>query len=790
MSTSKYDIQKVAVLGSGTMGSQIAAHCVNAGLEVWLLDLKDEESDDPNQQVLDNIKKLKETNPSPLALPEYADRIQAGNFTDDLQIIKEVDWVCEAIIEKMDIKKDMMAKIDDIRSEDSIVSSNTSGLPIGEISEDCSDELKAHFLGTHFFNPPRYMKLLEVIPTESTADEVVEYMSRFCERDLGKGVVQCKDTPNFIANRIGIFSMASIMPHFFNGNFRAEEIDYLLGTLTGYSKAATFRTADMSGLDVIHHVATNLYPAIPDDERREVFDLPDTFKQMVEEGKYGNKAGEGFYKKVRTESGKEYKVINPKTGEYESQIDPEFESAKKAKKKFDTPEDRLKFLVNRDTEVGHFLWKVHCDLLLYSANRIPEITESVESIDRAMKWGFNWELGPFERWDAIGVKESVERMQEEGLDVPKNILAMLDSGRDQFYNEQKGTVYNLATGEVEELSPPAEGAVQVANLRANNDEVFINDSAGLYDLGDGIALFEFRTRKYTLGFELIESLDKACTIVKNSFDALVISHDGDNFTYGANLMEAMGAWEKGDKERVREAAKNFQDVVVGLRYQPFPVIVAPFGRSLGGGVEFILHADKVVAHHELYAGLVEVGVGLLPAGGGTKELLYRTMQQLLDDEQVDPLPNIKEKFKTIGMAKVSDGAPKAKEYGYLQASDAIVMNRDLLIANAKDEARRMVEAGYYPPKKPMIKVLGNEALSSLKMMLHIMHEANFITDYDKVVAEKVAYVMSGGDLSEPQEVPEDYILKLEREAFMELLEDERTQARIEHMLKKGKPLRN
>lgn len=790
MSTNKYDIQKVAVLGSGTMGSQIAAHCVNAGMQVWLLDLKDEESENPNQTVIDNIAKLKKMNPSPVGLPDYADRITPGNFTDDLDIIEEVDWVCEAIIEKMEIKKDMMSKIEEVRTEGTIVSSNTSGLPIGKISEDCSDEFKKHFLGTHFFNPPRYMKLLEVIPTESTADEVVEYMSRFCEHDLGKGVVQCKDTPNFIANRIGIFSMASIMPHFFNGDFRAEEIDYLLGTLTGYSKAATFRTADMSGLDVIHHVATNLYPAIPDDERREVFDLPEAFERMVDNGKYGNKTGEGFYKRVRTDSGKEYKVVNPKTGEYESQIDPAFESAKEAKKKFKTSEERLKFLVARSTEVGHFLWKVHCDLLLYSANRIPEITDSVESIDRAMKWGFNWELGPFERWDAIGVKESVERMQDEGLNVPQNVLDMLESGREQFYDKENKTVYNLATGEIEELSPPAEGAIQVSTLKSNNKEVFGNDSAGLYDLGDGIALFEFRTKQYTLGFELIESLKKACDVVEEKFDGLVISHDGENFTYGANLMEAMGAWQKGEKEQVKQAAKNFQDVAVGLRYRPFPVVVAPFGRSLGGGVEFILHADKVVAHHELYAGLVEVGVGLLPAGGGTKEMLLRTMQGLLEDEQVDPLPNIKEKFKTIGMGKVSDGAPKAKELGYLRGSDTVIMNRDLLIANAKADARRMADAGYYPPEKPMIKVLGNEALSSLRMMLHIMHEANFITDYDKVVAEKVTYVMSGGDLSEPQEVPEDYILRLEREAFLELLKDERTQARIEHMLKKGKPLRN
>lgn len=790
MSTSRYAIQKVAVLGSGTMGSQIAAHCVNAGLDVWLLDLKDEESDNPNQQVIDNIKKLKKMSPSPLGMPGYADRIKVGNFTDDFDVLKEMDWVCEAIIEKMEVKQQMMSDIQEVRTPGTIVSSNTSGLPIGQISENCSKEFKGHFLGTHFFNPPRYMKLLEVIPTESTSDEVADFMERFCERDLGKGVVRCKDTPNFIANRIGIFSMANIMPYFFDGSFRAEEIDYLLGTLTGFSKAATFRTADMSGLDVIHHVATNLYPAIPDDERREVFQLPESFKKMVEEGKHGNKSGEGFYKKVQTDSGKEYKVIDPETHEYESQIDPEFESAREAKKKFDTPEERLKYMVNQDDKAGQFLWEIHCDLLLYAINRIPEITDSIEAIDRAMKWGFNWELGPFERWDAMGVKQTVKRMQDDGRDVPLAVLRMVNSGRTNFYDKEEGTVYNLTTGKVEPLSPPAKGAITVATLNADGKEVMGNDSAGLYDMGDGIALFEFRTRKHTLGFELVQSLAEACEIVKERFDGLVISHDGDNFTYGADLMEAMQTWQQGDKERIQKAAKDFQDVAVGLRYQPFPVVVAPFGRALGGGVEFMLHAEKVVAHYELYCGLVEVGVGLLPAGGGTKEMLYRTMQQLIEDEQVDPMPYIKETFKTIGMANVSDGAPKARELGYLRDSDSIIMHRDLLIANAKAEARRMAEAGYHPPEKPQITVLGKKALGSLKLMLYIMHEANYITDYDKVVAEKIAYILSGGDLSEPQEVPEDYLLKLEREAFLELLEDDRTQDRIEHMLKKGKPLRN
>jgi len=789
MAKQKYSIQKVAVLGSGTMGSQIAAHCVNAGLEVLLLDLKDD-GKNPNKTVEENINKLRKMNPDPLGLPEYAGRIKPGNFEDDLDRLSGVDWICEAIVEKMDIKKDMMSRIEEIREKGTIVSSNTSGLPIEKIGEDCSDEFQKHFLGTHFFNPPRYMKLLEAIPTRQTSDAVTDFMTRFCERTLGKGVVICKDTPNFIANRIGIFSMASIMPHFFDGSFRAEEIDYLTGTLTGYSKAATFRTADMSGLDVIDHVATNLYPAIPEDERREVFKLPEAFRNMVEDGRHGNKTGRGFYKKVKTDKGKEYKVIDPETFDYESQTTPEFKSASKAEKEFDSSEERLKFLVNRDDKAGRFLWDIHCDLLLYAANRLPEITDSLQSVDRAVKWGFNWELGPFERWDAIGVKESVERMQKEGLNVPDSVIDMLESGREKFYDREEGTVYNLAGGEVESLSPPARGAVTVAGLKAEEKEVMGNNSAGLYDAGDGIALFEFRTRKYTLGFELIQSLQEACKLVEQNFDALVISHDGDNFTYGANLMEAMGAWQKGDKERVEKAAKDFQDTAVGLRYQPFPVVAAPFGRTLGGGVEFILHADRVVAHHELYAGLVEVGVGLLPAGGGIKEMLYRTMQNLLDDEQIDPVPNIKEIFKTIGMAKVSESAPKAGELGYLRASDKIIMNRDLLIAAAKEEARTLSDLGYRPPAPPNIKVMGQKGFSALKLMLYIMHEAGFITDYDKVVADKVAWVMSGGNLSEPQEVPEEYILKLEREAFMVLLEDERTQARIEHMLKKGKPLRN
>lgn len=784
----KHNIQNVVILGSGVMGSQIAAHCINAGLNVKLLDLKSDDSDRPNNIAEEAVQKLQKMNPAPLAIPDWAERITPGNFEDHLDWISNSDWVCEVIVERMDIKKEMMSRIEKVREPGTIVSSNTSGLPISKIGDDCSEEFRAHFLGTHFFNPPRYMKLLEIIPTKDTSDEVVEYMTTFCEKILGKGIVQCKDTPNFIANRIGVFSMASIMPWFFDGKFRIEEIDELTGTLTGYSKAATFRTADMAGLDVLNHVAENLLPAVPDDERREIFDLPKTFKKMVEEGAHGNKTGHGFYKKVQTEDGKEYHVINSESLEYGPQNEFDYESVKQAKKNFTTSGERLKYLVNQDDEVGNFLWDIHCDLLLYSVNRIPEITESLESIDRAMQWGFNWELGPFHRWDAIGVRESVKRMISEGREVPNSVKQMLDNGRDSFYKD--GTVYNLVTGEAEPIPPPAKDAITVSFLKNDHKEVWGNKNTGLYDMGDGVALFEFRTKQQTLGFELVQSVEEACEIVKQEFDGLVIGHDNENFSYGANLAEAGQALKNGDFSRVKEAVENFQRVAVGLRYQPFPVVAAVSGRTFGGGVEFMMHCDKVVAHHELYAGLVELGVGLIPAGGGTKELLLRAMEKVQVSEDADPLPYLKHAFKTIGLAKVSDSAQKAKELGYLRPSDVIMMNRDLILKVAKDHAKLLADQGYRPPAEPTIKLLGKTGFSALNIMLYIMNEGKYASDYDKVLTRKVAKVLTGGDLSESQVVPESAILKLEREAILECFQDERTHKRMEYMLKTGKPLRN
>lgn len=781
MSTNKYSIKKVAVLGSGVMGCQIAAHCVNAGLDVVLLDLKSDDAKRPNKTVEESLQKASKMKPAPFGKPEFAKRVEVGNFEDDFDKLKDADWICEVIIEKMDIKKDMMSRIEKVRKPQTIVSSNTSGLPIGEISEDCGDDFKAHFLGTHFFNPPRYMKLLEVIPTDSTSKKVTEFMHRFCEKTLGKGVVICKDTPNFIANRVGIFSIANIMPYFFNGDFRAEEIDLLTGTLTGYSKAATFRTADMAGLDVTNHVAKNLYPSIPDDEMRETFNLPDEFQKMVDEGLIGNKAGKGFY----TKRDGEYLVLNPDTFEYESQQtleDPVLEEVNQIK----DAAERLRYLVHSDGKISDFLWNVNRDLLIYAANRIPEITDSPLSIDRAMQWGFNWEMGPFQRWDALGLEETAERIKKEGKKIPKLITEMLENGFDHFYKEDK--VYDPTSGSMIDIPPEAKGEVNVSHLRKARTPVMENDSAALHDMGDGVALFEFKTKNATLGAELVQSLHKSLNLVKQDFEALVISHDGDNFAFGANLKEALVAKKNNDWNSVVEAVNNFQKTAVALRYAPFPVVSAPFGKTLGGGVEFCLYSDKVVAHHELYMGLVEVGVGLIPAGGGTTELLRRAMEKL--EGEADPLPYIREVFKTIGMAKVSESAHLAKELGYLRPSDTIVMNRDLLIKTAKEEALNLVQSGYQSPAETPIKVLGKTAFAAMKLMLHVMHEGKFITDYDQVVAERVAYVLAGGDLSEAQDVPESYVLKLERDAILECLQDDRTLARMEHMLKKGKPLRN
>lgn len=800
----RHRIRRVVVLGAGMMGSQIAAHCVNAGLEVTLLDMASPDGETgagASAAARKGVERLRGLKPAPLAMPEWADRIQTGNFEEHMHLVGQADWICEAVVERLDIKHALLAKVAEHRSPGSIVSTNTSGLPISEILEGVAaamdkeeaEEFGAHFLGTHFFNPPRYMKLLELIPTTQTSPDVLRAMRRFCESRLGKGVVVCRDTPNFIANRVGVFSMAAMLPWVFDGRLGPEEVDYLTGTLTGYSKAATFRTADLAGLDVLAHVARNLHPAIPDDERREVFNLPEAFNRMVEHGLLGNKAGAGFYKKTRTEEGGvEYRVLDPATMEYRTQRKPareeRFAAVAAIEKAHRDPAARLAALVELPDEAGAFVWDVHRELLCYAANRLGEISDSVEAVDRAMRWGFNWQLGPFERWDALGVARVVERLRGEGHPVPEVIERMLEAGCERFYTD--GAVYDPAVRGYVPRSPAAEGALTVADLHDGGAEVFGNRSLGLYDMGGGVALLAIRTPHNTLGSEFVASTEQVCRIVRASFDALVIGHDGEDFSYGANLMEAGKALKARDVEAVRGAVEGFQAMVMRFRYEPFPVVVAASGRAFGGGCELMMHADRVVAHHELYAGLVELGVGLIPAGGGTKELLHRAMSRIHFHEDADPLPALRAVFKTISMAKVSDSAPRAREIGYLREADVVVMNRDLLLASARNVARTLADLPYEPPAPPRLHATGQTGLAALRLMAYVIGEGGFATAYDLELAMRVARILTGGELSEPQWVEESWVLRLEREEILAALADPRTHARMEHMLTTGKPLRN
>jgi len=755
-----------------------------------MLDMPSKDDDYRNalaSKALDDLQRMK---PSPLALPGFVKRIQIGNFDDDWDQLRDADWICEAVIERMDIKKNVMSRIDDVRRDHTIISTNTSGLPLSEMCERCSESFRKHFLGTHFFNPPRYMKLLEVIPTKFTDSTVFEYMSEFGGWLLGKGTVSCKDTPNFIANRIGVFSMASIMPWVFDKKLRIEEVDFLTGTFSGYSKAATFRTADIAGIDVIGHVAQNLYPNIPDDERRDLFNLPDGFQKMIDEGMIGNKAGQGFYKKVKTKDGRQYLVLNVGTFDYEPQQKVSFPSVEEAKEKYKNAGDRLRFMISQDDNAGNFLWETHRDLFLYSANRIPEIADSIEEVDRAMRWGFNWEMGPFEKWDAVGVEETTERMRKEGFTIPDSVEKMLAGGRTSFYDHENATFYNLATGKVEQLTPPVKGAVLIPDLRKTNKVVLKEKEASLIDMGDGVALFEFHSKGNTLGQSVVESLYKSIDRCENEFTGMIIGTDGSNFSLGANLYEVLVAISKQQFDLLADAVDTFQNASLKIRYSPIPIVIAPFNQTLGGGCEFMLHADRVVAHHELYSGLVEVGVGLIPAGGGTTEVLRRSMNRMPDDKNVDPLIFLKEAFQQIGMAKVAMSAHEARQMNLLRETDVIIMNKDLQLRAARETVKAIAEAGYRPPSPSDVFLMGKEGYSALKLSLYIMHQSGYISEYDKLIGEKLAYIMTGGLLNEPQSVPEAYVHKLEREAFLELLKQKKTQERMEYTLKKGKPLRN
>jgi len=807
MSKSPYKIRKVAVLGAGVMGSQIAAHLANAGIPSVLLDIVPKELtaeekargltlDSPEvrnrlaQQGLQNALKAR---PAAFFVPELAELITVGNFEDNLNWLQDVDWIIEAVVERLDIKQQLMERVAQHRKPGTIVSSNTSGISIARIAEKMPEEFRKHFLGTHFFNPPRYMRLLEIIPTPETDPEVVRFISEFGERVLGKGIVYCKDTPNFIANRIGVFGMMVTLHQMLKDGLTVEDVDAITGPATGKPKSATFRTADLVGIDTFVHVANNLYEAAPDDEMRDIFKVPDFVLEMVKRGWLGEKTKQGFYRKVKDEQGKSIiYALRPDKMEYEPSKKTRYPSLEMARS-IDDVRERVKAVANAQDPAGKFFWEVLSQVLAYSANRIPEISDTIVNVDNAMKWGYNWELGPFETWDAIGLKESVARMEKEGKQVPANVKEMLEAGFTSFYKTENGILYYYDF--LSKQYKPVEFSkdVIVLSLEKQKEGKVLRKNAGatFLDLGDGIALVEFHSKMNAIGEDILTMLNYAMNEVEKNFDGLVIGNQGKNFSVGANLMLILMLAQEQDWEELDRAVRMFQSVNMRLKYFEKPVVVAPFGMTLGGGCEITLHAPRVRAAAETYIGLVEVGVGVIPAAGGTKELTLRAQKRAAGLKDVDYLPFLQQVFETIGMAKVATSAVEARKMGILRSCDSISMNSDRLIGEAKNTALAMVKEGYRkPPLREKMWAFGNSILSAMLVGLNQMREAGYITEYDLVIGQKLARVIAGGDISVPQEVDEQYFLDLEREAFLSLCGDKRTQDRMAHMLKTGKPLRN
>ncbi len=799
-------VEKAAVLGAGTMGAAIAAHLSNAGIPTLLLDIAPNELNeteerkglplsDPsvrNRLVSDMFEAAKKLKPAPFMLNDNANLIELGNFEDDMEKIKDCDLIIEAVVERLDIKHKIFEQVEKHRKEGSVIASNTSGIPIKDIAEPFSDEFKKHFLGTHFFNPPRYMKLVEVIPTEWTDGEVACKVHGFMDKRLGKGVVSAKDEPNFIANRVGTFGMMATIHEMLAMGFTPTEVDQMTGKAIGHAKSATFRTSDLVGLDVLAHVNKNLYPAVPDDEDREAFNLPDVVNKMLENKILGDKTGGGFYKKSKDAEGNRVILeLDLETLEYKSQEKTKFASLDAAKQ-IEDKEKRIKKLMWGEDNVGEFLWKTTSRTLRYAANRIPEIADTVVEIDNAMKWGFGWEIGVFETWDAIGVKESVERMKKEGQDVPENVQKMLDSGAETFYKSEDGKkfYYDLVNGEYKEI-PAQDGVIILENVKEKNGVVKKNAGASLIDLGDGVACLEFHSKMNSIGGDTVQMMNFAFDEVEKNFEGLVIGNQGGNFSAGANIMMVLLAAQEEEWDDINMMIAQFQKAVMRIRYSAKPVVTAPYGLALGGGCEISMHGDKVRAAAETYIGLVEVGVGLLPAGGGTKEMTMRSMDKAKATPDADPLAFLKSTFEMIGMGKVATSAQEAKSWGILRPSDAISMNGDRLIADAKQEVLNLAASGYVQPiERTDILALGEQGQAAFKIALHQMLKGGFISEHDQLIGKKIARVMCGGDLNHTSYVSEQHLLDLEREAFLSLCGEPKTQQRIAGMLKTGKPLRN
>jgi len=799
-------IRKAAVLGAGTMGAGIAAHLTNAGIPTLLLDIAPSELTPEETQkgislespvvrnrvvssLFDAAKKLK---PAPFMLGDNAKLITVGNFTDDMPKLKECDLVIEAVVENLEIKHKVFAQVEKYRKPGSVIASNTSGIPIASIAEPFSDEFKKHFLGIHFFNPPRYMKLVEVIATQWTDGVVACKIFGFLDQRLGKGVVGAKDRPNFIANRIGTFGMMATVHEMLAMGFTPTEVDQMTGKAIGHAKSATFRTSDLVGLDVLVHVNKNLYPAIPEDEDRDIFQIPELVSQMLERKLLGDKTKGGFYRKTKDAEGKtEILELDLNTFEYKLQTKSKFPSLDAAKQNDDTA-SRINKLVWGDDRVGQFLWKTMSRTFRYSANRIPEIADTIGEIDNAIKWGFGWEVGVFETWDAVGVVESVDRMRAEGQAIPANVEKMLAAGATSFYKNENGNLsfYDLVAGEYKPL-PERPGVVVLKSVKERAGVIKTNPGASMIDLGDGVACLEFHSKMNSIGGDTVAMMNFALDEVEKNFKGLVVGNQGGNFSAGANIMMLLLAAQEEEWDDINLMVRSLQNAIMRLRYSAKPVVVAPYGLTLGGGCEMSMHGNKIRAAAETYMGQVEVGIGVIPAGCGTKEMTMRAMDAAKKTPDADPLAFLKKTFELLGMGKVATSAQEAREWGFLRDSDSISMNGDRLIADAKQEVLNMDASGFVPPvKREDVFVLGESAQAAMKLALHMMKRGGYISDHDELIGKKLANVMSGGTMNHPAEVSEQYLLDLEREAFVSLCGERKTRDRIAAMLKTGKPLRN
>ncbi|MEQ6389559.1 3-hydroxyacyl-CoA dehydrogenase NAD-binding domain-containing protein [Bacillaceae bacterium S4-13-58] len=795
-------IRRAAVLGSGVMGAGIAAHLANVGIPTLMLDivpreLTEEEKNKGltlehpqvrNRISFTNKQKLLKQKPAPLTSKKHLNLIEVGNMEDHMEKLAEVDWIIEVVVENLDIKKKVFEQVEKYRKEGAIVSSNTSGISVNDMVEDRGEDFKKHFLGTHFFNPPRYLKLLEVIPTKYTDPEVLSFIKKFGEDILGKGVVEAKDTPNFIANRIGTYGLLVTVQEMLKGGYSIGEVDSITGPLIGRPKSATFRTLDVVGLDTFIHVAKNVYDQVEGKEK-EVFEIPEFMIKMKDQGWIGAKAGQGFFLKQKGAKESGILELDPSTMEYVERKKLKTAATEMAKQEKGSKR-KLKALIHaKGDRAGDLLWSIMKPALLYSAELLGEIADDITAIDEAMRWGFGWELGPFETWDTIGVRKSVERMKEEGEDIPGWVEDFLSKGNETFYKKENGNVSFYHNGEYQQQNVNKK-VINLKQLKETKDVIKKNTGASLIDLGDGVAGLEFHSQNNAIGFDIIEMINFAVEEVGRNYEGLVIGNQAKNFCVGANLAMILMEAQDDNFFDIEMVVRQFQNAVMNIKYSEKPVVAAPFGMTLGGGAEVCLPAASIQASQETYMGLVEAGVGLIPGGGGNKELYLKHIKNLPRDVEFNLQDVANQVFETIATAKVSTSGEEARENGFLDNNDSVSVNGDHLLHDAKQKVLALSKAGYQPRKRDKIPVVGESGYAAMLLGAKMLGFGGYASEHDLKIAQKLAFVLAGGRLPYGTFVDEQYLLDLEREAFLSLVGEPKTQQRMQHMLVKGKPLRN